>query len=150
MPGSAETTIRGVVESKEAPARNLFVFPPAMGFYRLFYKADQSEVLAAAPRRADLPGNPDVCPQPAVCLAIPRGIGVNRYLGVEVNGKMVTVGTGATLGSLLRQLRVTPDQVMPTLAITRQWEGKPVALEFDRGKQDVLGLVLTGKENLRW
>jgi len=25
-----------------------------------------------------------------------------------------------------------------------------VALEFDRTKQDVLGLVFTGKENLRW
>jgi hypothetical protein len=47
-------------------------------------------------------------------------------------------------------LRLTAERVLPTLAITRQWGGKPVALEFDRTKQDILGLFFTGKENLRW
>ena len=45
---SAETNIKGKVESQPAPARNYFQFAPEIGFYRLFYKADQTEVLAAA------------------------------------------------------------------------------------------------------
>jgi len=150
VPVSAETSIRGVVEAKEGPARNLFEFGSEMSFYRLYYKADQSEVVAAAPRSAQLPETPDICNAPAMCLAIPRGIGVNPYLLVEVNGKAHMVSTGANLGSLMRQLRVAADQILPTLTITRQWGGKPVALEFDRTKQDILGLFFTGKENLRW
>jgi hypothetical protein len=150
VPVSAETSIGGQVEAKEAPARNLFEFAPAIGYYRLFYKADQSEVLAAAPRRAQLPENADACSAPAVCLAIPRGVGVNPHRVVEVNGKAVMLGAGADLRALLRQERVMAEKVLPTLTITRLWEGRAIALEFDRTKQDVLNLILTGKESLRW
>jgi hypothetical protein len=149
---SAETSIRGKVESQPAPARNYFQFAPEMGFYRLFYKADQSEVLAAARTRGTLPADPETCDQPGgpVCLAIPRRVGVNPYLLVDVNGSPVGVGIGSNLRALLRTMRQSEDKVLPTLAITRFWEGKPVTLEFDRSQADVFNLVLTGNEQIRW
>src|ERR1039458_2372290 len=149
---SAETSINGKVESRPAPARNYLQFAPEMGFYRLFYKADQSEVLAAAGTRAALPADPETCDRPGgpVCLAIPRGVGINPYLLVKVNGSPVGVGIGSDLGGLLRTMRQSADKVLPTLAITRLWAGKAVALEFDRSRADILTLVLTGKEEIRW
>jgi hypothetical protein len=149
---SAETSINGKVESRPAPARNYLQFAPEMGFYRLFYKADQSEVLAAAGARAALPTDLETCDRPGgpVCLPIPRGVAVNPYLMVNVNGSAVAVGIGSDLSGLIRNLRLTPDKVLPTLAITRLWAGKPVALEFDRSRPDVLSLVLTGNEQIRW
>ncbi len=152
VPSSAETNIKGKVESQPAPARNYFQFAPEIGFYRLFYKADQSEVLAAAVTRAALPTDPETCDRPGgpVCLAIPRGIGVNPYMLVSVNGSPVAVAIGSDLRSLIRTMRQSEDKVIPTLAITRLWAGKPVALEFDRSKPDILSLVLTGNEQIRW
>jgi hypothetical protein len=149
---SAETNIKGKVESQPAPARNYFQFAPEMGFYRLFYKADQSEVLAAAGVRAALPTDPATCERPggAVCLPIPRGVGVNPYLMVNVNGSPVAVAIGSDLRGLIRTLNQSPDKVLPTLAITRLWAGKPVVLEFDRSQPDILSLVLTGNEQIRW
>ena len=149
---SAETSIKGRVESQAAPAKNYFQFAPEMGFYRLFYKADQSEVLAAASTRAALPTDVETCDRPGgpVCLAIPRGVGVNPYQMVKVNGSPVAVSIGSDLRALLRTMRQSADKVLPTLAITRLWAGKPVALEFDRSQADILGLVLTGKEEIRW
>jgi hypothetical protein len=149
---SAETSIEGKVDSRPAPARNYFQFAPEMGFYRLFYKADQSEVLAAAGARAALPTDLETCDRPGgpVCLPIPRGVAVNPYLMVYVNGSPVAVGIGSDLGALIRNLRLSPDKVLPTLAITRLWAGKPIALEFDRSQPDVLSLVFTGNEQIRW
>jgi hypothetical protein len=152
VPSSAETSIKGQVESRPAPARNLFQSLAEMGFYRLFYKADQSEVLAAALTRAALPADVETCDRPGgpVCLAIPRGVGVNPYLMVKVNGSPAAVGIGSNLRALIRIMRQSEDKVLPTLAITRLWAGKPVALEFDRSQADILGLVLTGNEQIRW
>lgn len=149
---SAETNIKGKVESQPAPARNYFQFAPEIAFYRLFYKADQTEVLAAAPTRTALPADPEICDRPggAVCLAIPRGIGVNPYMLVSVNGSPVAVAINSDVRSLIRTMRQSADKVIPTLAITRLWEGKPVALQFDRSKPDILSLVLTGNEQIRW
>jgi hypothetical protein len=152
VPSSAETNIKGKVESRATPARNYFQFPPEIGFYRLFYKADQSEVLAAASTRAALPNDPEICDRPGgpVCLAIPRGVGVTPYMSVSVNGSTVGVAIGSDLRSLIRTMRQSEDKIIPTLEITRLWAGRPVALEFDRSKPDILSLVLTGNEQIRW
>src|ERR1035441_5108423 len=109
---SAETSIGGKVESRPAPARNYFQFAPEMNFYRLFYKADQSEVLAAASERAGVPTELETCDRPGgpVCLPIPRGVAVNPYLMVYVNGRRLAVGIGWDLGALLRNLRLSPDE----------------------------------------
>ena len=152
VPTSAETSIKGKVESHPAPARNYFQFTPEMGFYRLFYKADQSEVLVAAGARTSLPNTLETCDQPGgpVCLPIPRGVGGNPYLMVYVNGSPVAVGIGTDLRGLILSLWQSPDKILPTLVITRLWAGKPVPLEFDRSVPDVLSLVITGNEQIRW
>jgi hypothetical protein len=149
---SAETNIKGKVEGQPAPTRNYFQFAPEIGFYRLFYKADRSEVLAAATTRAALPTDSETCDRPGetVCLAIPRDIGVNPYMLVSVNGSPVAVAINSDVRSLIRTMRQSEDKVLPTLAVTRLWAGKPVALEFDRSKPDILSLVLTGNEQIRW
>ena len=134
--------------------RTTFSSLPELGYYRLFYKADQTEVLVAARTRAALPANTDECDRPTpggpVCLAIPKGVGVNPYLLVNVNGSNVAVGIGSNLRSLLRTMKMSEDKTLPTLEITRLWGGKPVALQFDRSLPDVLNLVLTGNEQIRW
>ena len=90
-----------------------------------------------------MPGGP-------VCLAIPKGVAVNPYLMVDVNGSNVAVGIGSNLRSLLRSMKMSEDKAPPTLEITRLWGGKRIALEFDRSLPDVLNLVLTGNEQIRW
>ena len=67
---------------------------------------------------------------------------MNPYLLVNVNGSNVGVGIGSNLRSLLRSMKMSEDKILPTLAITRLWGGKPIALEFDRSLPDVLNLVL--------
>ena len=154
VPSSTRVTVNGVTETRAAPAKNYFQFAPELAYYRLFYKADQSEVLIAAHTRAALPAGTEDCERPVsggpVCLAIPKGVGVNPYLLVNVNGSNVAVGIGSNLRSLLRTMKMSDDKILPTLEITRLWRGKPVALEFDRSLPDVLNLVLTGNEQIRW
>ena len=149
VPTSARITIGGQAEDRPAPAVNLFRFPPEVGFYRLFYKADQSEVLALAPTRAALPTDPDTCGQPA-CVPIPRGVGVNPYMRIEVNGAPLTVPVSATVRSVLQAAKQRPEDVLPTLVISKPFAGRPTAVEFDRGRQDILNLTLTGDEQIRW
>jgi hypothetical protein len=149
-----KATVNGVTENRGAPAKNYFQFAPELGYYRLFYKADQTEVLIAARKRAALPADTEACDRPIsggpVCLLIPKGIGVNPYVLVEVNGSKTGVGIGSNLRSLVRTMKVSEDKVLPTLKITRTWGGKPVTLEFDRSLPDVWNLVLTGNEQIRW
>src|ERR1035438_6415737 len=116
---SAETSINGKVESRPAPARNYLQFAPEMGFYRLFYKADQSEVLAAAGARAALPTDLETCDRPGgpVCLPIPRGVAVNPYLMVNVNGSAVAVGIGSDIVRLCRE--AIPDAAVNCLPQAR-------------------------------
>ena len=99
---SAETSIRGKVENQPAPARNYFQPLAEMGFYRLFYKADQSEVLAAAGTRAER------CPpirKPAIgradrCVsAIPRRVG---NVPISLLGGCGASPVGVGIGSNLR------------------------------------------------
>jgi hypothetical protein len=151
---STKATVNGITENRSAPAKNYFQFAPELGYYRLFYKADQTEVLIAARTRAALPAGTDECDRPVaggpVCLSIPKGIGVNPYLLVEVNGSKTGVGIGSNLRSLIRTMKMSEDKILPTLQITRTWGGKPVALQFDRSLPDVWNLVLTGNEQIRW
>ena len=152
VPVSAQVHVDGKVEAKPGPAANLFRFPPDVGFYRLFYKADQSEILALAATRAGLTADPDSCDRPGgpVCFAIPRGVGVNPYMRIEVNGTPMTVAIGATVRSLLQGAKMSADAVLPTLTITKPFKGRPTPMEFDRTRQDILDLVLTGDEQIRW
>ena len=148
LPASVEVTVNGTREPRDAPVKTYFQFGPEAGFYRLFYKADQSEVLAFAPTHTALPTDPDTCA--AQCFNIPRGVGVNPYMKIEVNGAPVTVTIGATLSAVIQAAKQRPEAVLPALKITKPFAGRAAAIEFDRSKQDVLNLVLSGDEQIRW
>jgi hypothetical protein len=152
VPASVVVKVQGKTEARDAPTTNHFQFAPEIGFYRLFYKSDQSEVLALAATRAGLPTDPDSCDKPGgpMCFNVPHGVGVNPYMRIEVNGSAMPVGIGATVRSVLQAAKQRPETVLPTLRITKPFAGQPAAVEFDRGKQDILNLVLTGNEQIRW
>ena len=48
VPLRAERNVQGKIEPLPGPAANTFAFPPDAKFYRLFYKADQTEFTALA------------------------------------------------------------------------------------------------------
>ena len=55
-----------------------------------------------------------------------------------------------TVRTVIQTAKARPDAVLPTLAITKQYAGKQAPVEFDRTKPDILGMVLTGNEEIRW
>ena len=145
---STQVNLGGKVEDRPAPAANLLQFPGEIGFYRLFYKSDQTAILAIAPTRAALPTDADAC-GPA-CFPIPRGVGINAAMRIEVNGAPVNVAYNATVRSVIQSAKKRPEDVLPNLTITKPFAGRPVPIEFDRIKQDILSLALTGDEQIRW
>ena len=151
---SAETSIQRQVEPRDAPSKDYFPFSPDTGFYRLFYKADQTAVLTGAPTRAGLPQDLDACGKPGgpVCFTVPKRVGVNPYLVVRVNGKPLAVPAHMppTVRSVIQVAKLRPEAVLPTLAITKPYSGKETPVDFDRSRPDILGLVLTGHEEIHW
>jgi hypothetical protein len=79
-------------------------------------------------------------------------VGINPYLEVSVNGKLLAVPAHMppTVRSVIQAAKARTDVVLPTLAITKPYRGKPTPVEFDRTKADVLGMVLSGDEEIRW
>jgi hypothetical protein len=69
-----------------------------------------------------------------------------------VNGKPlpVPIHLPATVRTVIQAAKLQPDKVLATLSITKPYAGKQAAIEFDRTRQDVLGLVLAGNEEIRW
>jgi hypothetical protein len=148
---SAETSIQRKVEPRDAPAKNYFAFGAEAGFYRLFYKADQTAVLAGTPTRAQLPQDVDRCSRDA-CVTIPKKVGVNPYVVVRVNGNEVDVPAHMppTVRAAIAAAKARPEMVLATLRVTKAFGGRQVPIEFDRTKNDILGLVLTGDEDIGW
>ena len=148
---SAETSIQRKVEPRSAPAKNYFTFGRDTGFYRLFYKADQTAVLAGTETRGQLPQDLDACGRVA-CVTIPKRVGVNPYLVVSVNSKPLAVPAhmAPTVRSVVAAAKMKPENVLGTLRVTKPFGGRQVPVEFDRSKNDILGLVLTGDEEIHW
>lgn len=122
--------------------------------WRLIYKSDQSTILVGADSLPELQattaavgGGTSSC---AKCIEIPRGVGVNPFQAVQVNGSEVRVPLGATLRVAIRAAGKKPEEVIPTLAITKRYEGRMIPLLFERTNPDVLDLVLEGNEVLSW
>jgi hypothetical protein len=147
VPVRTEARIQGEMQTRTAPARNFFetVGP---GHYRLVYKADQTSMILVARSRGELERtNPESCGK---CVVVPRFVAVNPYLAVSVNGREVTVPVGVTLRVAVRAAGKRPEEVMGTLAISKPFAGRQVAVEFDRTKLDVMDVVLLGNEVVRW
>jgi len=156
-PLSAEKHIQGKVEPAAAPATNYLKFEPRAAYYRLFYKADQGEVVEvvlAAATRAELDrqtrtfsSDPALCAQvpTQACVVIPKRVALNPFLAITVNGSETTVPVGATVRAATHLERVPPD-----LKVYKLYAGKPVPVEFDRASPEILGLVLSGGEQISW
>jgi hypothetical protein len=140
--------------SQIAPA-GYFKFTPKVRFYRLFYKPEEeTAVVVGAELRERLPRDLAACGQPdgPECVTLSKRVGINPYVEVKVNGEPIAVPAHMppTVRAVIHAAKAKTDAVLPTLAITKPYAGKPVPVLFDRTKPDVLGLVLTGNEEIRW
>jgi hypothetical protein len=154
-PITASASVRGIVMPLERPATNYFTFASDTSYYRLFYKPEeQTAVVVGAASREQLPHNLAGCGQPGglQCITLPSRVGINPYLEVSVNGKPLAVPAHMppTVRTVIQTAKAKPETVLATLAILKPFGGKPVPVEFDRTKPDVLGLVLTGNEEIKW
>ena len=154
----AERYVNGATENTPQPARNYLMFPSEAGYYRLIYKQEQTDYTAlvvAGRSRAELDGNAGKLTnrgascglvEKGYCLPVPKGVAANLFLPVTVNGKEQLIHWGGTVGDAVGRSSV----MSSTLAITRLYKGKPVAVEFDRSSNAVLGLRLVGGETISW
>ena len=143
MPLRAERNVQGKIEALPGPATNAFAFPPEAAFYRLFYKADQTEFTALAvaartqaeleARTRILDAGPASCKKlnDDLCLAIPKGVGVNAYVAVSVNGNEVVVHWPGTVGSAIQKDGEDPRAILPRLVVRKRYGGRLVTVEFD-------------------
>ena len=163
-PLSAEKHIQGKVENAAAPATNYLTFGPQAAYYRLFYKADQGEVVEvvlAAPTRAELDrqtqafnSDPALCAQVSTqaCVVIPKRVALNPFLAIALNGSETTVPVGSTVRAAVQIATGarTIEHPPPELKVYKLYAGKPVPVEFDPASLEILGLVLNGGERISW
>jgi hypothetical protein len=161
-PLSAERHVKGGTERREQPERDYFPFAGEAGFYRLFYKEQQTAFTAlvvAGVSRAALEeraqalaakASCDAVPE-GYCVAIPKSVAVNLFLPVAVNGKEVMVRWGARVGDAIREGgERQADAVLRTLTVTKMYRGSAAPVEFDRGGKGILDLALVGGERIGW
>ena len=159
----AERHIGREPERRPQPANNYFQFSADAAFYRLFFKAEQSEFTAlviAAHTPAELEqrfkileAGPASCAKlnGELCITIPKLVGVSPFLAVTVNGSEIPVRLGATVGEAIRTAgERQPNAVLPQLAVFKPYNGRPTAVEFDRASPAILTMILTGGEVLSW
>jgi len=163
VPLHAERNIQGKVEPLDGPVKNTFPFPADAAFYRLFYKADQTDFTAlavAARSRAELEERTKLLETGTasckklngeLCVAIPKGVAVNAYVAVTVNGKEVTVLWPATVRAAIQAAGEDDNlAVLSRLVIRKNYDGRLTRVEFDRSRQAILGMMLAGGENIAW
>jgi hypothetical protein len=154
-PISANASVRGIAMPLDKPAKDYFAFAAPVGYYRLFYKPEeQKAVIVGAASRDQLPRDLASCGNPgaAQCITMPNRVGINPYLEISVNGAVLAVPAHMppTLRTVIQSAKARSDVVLPTLSIQKPYAGKLVPVEFDRTKPDVLALVLSGDEQIRW
>jgi hypothetical protein len=120
-------------------------------YFRFFYMADQMSVVAGVPSFDKLPRDLEGCGKPGgvECVSVPPKVGVNVFTRVMVNGEAVVVAS-PTVRAVIQTAKRRPEDVLPTLAITKLYQGKQTPLKFDRSKPDILNLWLVGNEEIRW
>jgi hypothetical protein len=159
----AERHIEGELERRPQPATNYFQFPAEASFYRLFYKAGQTEFTAlvvAARARGELERRTKALDEGTasceklhseLCIAIPRAVGINPFVEVTVNGKPLMVPWRATVGQAIEEGGETdPGAILPRLALYKPYGNRAALVEFDRASSAVLQLILAGGERISW
>jgi len=159
----AERHLKDTTERREQPATNYLQFPADAAFYRLFYKSGQTDFTAlvvAAPTRAELDRRTAILDTASascdklngnLCVAIPRRVAINPMVPVTVNGVEVMVAWGANIAEAIRNSgERQPEAVLPTLTISRLYDGHPTPVDFDHSSPSILRLNLTGGEIISW
>jgi hypothetical protein len=163
VPLSAERHIQGAVTPAAAPAANHLQFPPDAAFYRLFYKAEEGTMrimVVSGPTRAELDrrtdalrADPNACARltSEACILIPKGVAVNPDVLVMLNGRDTALPVRTTVGRAIASAgEKSPQSVLPRLTVRRPYGGKPVSVEFDPASPEILGLILSGGEEIAW
>ena len=163
VPVRAERHIDRQIERRTQPEINYLRFRPEAAFYRVIIKSDQTDFTAlvvAAPTRAELDRRAALLESGSatcatlnneLCVAIPRRVAINAVLPVTVNGGEVMMLWGSNLGTAIRNAGVRrPEDILPTLAVSRLYNGRPTPLEFDRSNSSILRLPLMGGEVISW
>lgn len=162
VPLSAQRSIQGVVEQAPRPETNFFQFPPEAAFFRLFYKSGDNGVVAIIVvgatreeldhRTRAVSADPATCEKsPGACRILPRSVGVNPYMVVNVNGIDFVVPLWATVSAAIRAAGVkNPDTVLPRLRVTKLFRKRLVPIAFDAKSDDILNLRLIGGERISW
>lgn len=163
VPLRAERHIDRQIEQRTQPEIDFLRFPPEAAFYRVVVKSDQTDFTAlvvAAPTRAELDRRATLLESGSatcatlnneLCVAIPRRVAINAVLPVTVNGAEVMMLWGSNLGTAIRNAGVRrPEDILPTLAISRLYNGRPTPLEFDRSNSSILRVPLMGGEVISW
>ena len=163
VPLRAERHIDRVIEQRTRPEIDYLHFPPEAAFYRVVIKSDQTDFTAlvvAAPTRAELDSRAALLESGSatcatlnneLCVAIPRRVAINAVVPVTVNGDEVMMLWGANLSAAIRNAGVRrPEDILPTLAVSRLYNGRPKPLEFDRANSSILRVPLMGGEVISW
>jgi len=162
VPLRAERNVQGKIEALTGPATNAFAFPADAAFYRLFYKADQTEFTALAvaartqaeleERTKMLESGPASCKtlNDELCLAIPKSVGVNAYVVANLNGNEVAIPWQATVRSALQVVGGDTQAALSTLVVRKEYGGRLLPVVFDHNEHDIFGMMLTGGEAISW
>lgn len=163
---SVEERSRDGSALKERPAADLLSLPDSTRYLRMYFRSwtiagDRKIALLGARTPDELgassgaferdPAGFCAVERAGVCITVPREVALSAEMRIVANGKEVMVPVGGTVRDALRESGVKDASgVLKTLQVLRPYRGDMVAVEFDRTKSTILGLVFLGGESLAW
>jgi hypothetical protein len=95
--------------------------------------------------------DPGRCGGMAGCVAIDTQVALLPFVTVQANGKEVLAQPGSTVGQALREAGETDlETIAATLTVAREYAGRPVPVESESSRSDLLDLNLLGGEVISW
>ena len=166
---SVEQNRMDVVTRPNAPTGFQLHLDPSARYFRLMFLrrasiADRDISLLGAPewglmldaaQRFDtIAGAVDDCDKVRglACVALAKQTAILAEVGIEANGKLVYLPVGGTLRDLLG-ISGRDTQSAGSLSgvkVERSWHGRMLPVEFDRGNQRSLGLILLAGDRVTW
>jgi hypothetical protein len=163
---SVEDHIGDQVTHPDKPRLDYLHFSNQAAYYRFFLhtadsQSDHLAIILAASSREDLreqtrrlEADAGVCAKSAasgLCVEAPFGNALSPALVATVNGTEVGIRDQWTVRGALQASGVSrPETALPTLEVKRFYNGMLVPVMFDRSRNDILDLSLSGREDIRW
>jgi hypothetical protein len=95
--------------------------------------------------------DPSRCEGMRWCAAIDTRVALLPFVTVQANGKEVLSQPGSTVGQALREAGETDlETIAATLTVAREYAGRPVPVECESSRSDLLDLNLLGGEVISW